>query len=64
MKQVYHLFQNILNGSFVNFAICEYYSDSIFTVLARTILTSIAVCDLNELRSYAKVDKRAHDLIL
>ena len=64
MKQIYHLFSNVLAGSYVNFAICEYYNDTIFTVFSKTVLSSIVSCDHNELRSYEKVDRRAHGLIL
>ena len=59
-----HLFSNVITGNYVNFAICEYYNDTIFTVLSQTVLSSVVMCDLVELRSYAKVDKRAHLAIL
>ena len=64
LKQIYHLFQNVLAGSYVNFAICEYYNDSIFTITSKQVLSSIIECNSQELRSYAKVNRRAHTLIL
>ena len=64
LKQISHLFSNVLTGSYVNFAICEYYQDTIFTVICQTYLSSIISCDLNELRSYAKVDRRVYSTIL
>ena len=54
----------MLAGGYVKFAICEYYNDTIFTIFAQTILTSITMCDHTELRQYEKVNKRAHNLIL
>lgn len=45
LKQIYHLGQNVLAGGYVNFAICEYYNDTIFTIFAQTILTSISMCE-------------------
>ena len=35
----------MIAGSYVNFAICEYYNDSIFTVLSQMIFTSLTTCD-------------------
>ena len=31
IKQICHLYQNMVGGNYINFAICEYYNDSIFT---------------------------------
>ena len=64
IKQISHLFTNVLTGSYINFAICEYYCDSIFTQFSQTFLSSVIYCDLNELRSYSKVDKRVHHAIM
>ena len=54
----------MLTGAYVNFAICEYYNDSIFTLFSQTILKSIVSCNLNELRCYAKVNKRVYNCLL
>ena len=64
LKQICHLFSNVLIGAYVNFAICEYYNDSIFTLFSQTIIKSIVSCDLNELRCYAKVNKRVYNCLL
>ena len=53
----------MLTGNYVNFAICDYYNDTIFTDMTRCILSSIAMCDLGELRKYAKVDKKVHSML-
>ena len=50
LKQIYHLSQNVMAGGYVNFAICEYYNDTIFTVFAQSVLSSVAVCDHAVLR--------------
>ena len=31
IKQICYLYQNMVGGNYINFAICEYYNDSIFT---------------------------------
>ena len=48
----------MIAGSYVNFAICEYYNDNIFTVLSQMIFTSVASCEANELFVYDKVTRR------
>jgi exportin-7 len=35
------IYLNCITGNFINFAICEYYNDDIFTQLTEYILTSI-----------------------
>ena len=41
----------------MNFAICEYYNDSIFTQLSQLIFTTLGTQDYTELASYEKVHK-------
>ena len=55
-----HLYGNVITGNFVNFAICEYYNDTIFTQFSQTVLCSIVRCGEShqELQSYAKVYKK------
>ena len=53
----------MLSGNYVNFAICDYYNDTIFTDMTRCILCSITTSDLGELRHYAKVDKKVHSML-
>jgi hypothetical protein len=31
VKEISRLFMNIINGNYINFAICEYYNDDVFT---------------------------------
>ena len=35
----------MIAGNYVNFAICEYYNDSIFTQLSQLIFTTLSICD-------------------
>ena len=44
IKQLCQLYLNMISGNYVNFAICEYYEDSIFTKLSQLIFTSLSVC--------------------
>jgi len=37
------MFLNMIAGNYVNFAICEYYNDSIFTQLSQQILTTVSI---------------------
>ena len=48
---------NMISGNYVNFAICEYYNDDIFTVLSQMIFTSIVQFDYKELSAYKKVHR-------
>lgn len=43
MKQISQMFLNMIAGNYVNFAICEYYNDSIFTQLSQQILTTVSI---------------------
>ena len=47
----------MVTGNYVNFAICEYYQDSIFTQLSQLIFTTVSICDYEELKSYASVHR-------
>ena len=58
IKIICTLYHNMIAGSYVNFAICEYYNDNIFTVLSQMIFTSVASCEANELFVYDKVTRR------
>ena len=39
------MYCNMIAGAYVNFAICEYYQDSIFTQLSQLVLTTVSICD-------------------
>lgn len=58
------MYLNVIAGSYVNFAICEYYSDSIFTQLSQLVLTTVSICDQQELMSYEKVHRVAYTVVL
>ena len=45
IKMICSLYHNMIAGHYVNFAICEYYNDNIFTVLSQLVIQMIAACD-------------------
>ena len=49
------MFSNIISGNYINFAICEYYNDNIFSELTQLVLTMASSSDHDELVSYNKV---------
>ena len=48
----------MIAGNYVNYAICEYYNDSVFTHLSQMIFTSITSQDYKQLQSYEKVYRK------
>ena len=55
LKTMCQLYHNMIAGNYVNFAICEYYDDNIFSTLSQQIFTSITSCNFKELTTYKKV---------
>ena len=55
MREITQLFSNIISGNYINFAICEYYNDNIFSELTQLVLTMVSSLDHDELVSYCKV---------
>lgn len=58
VKIVCQLYHNMIAGNYVNFAICEYYNDSIFTELSQLVFTSATSCDIREMCKYEKVNRK------
>ncbi len=54
----------MIAGNYVNFAICEYYNDSIFTQLSQLIFTTLSICDFKELASYEKVHRASFQVVV
>lgn len=54
----------MIAGNYVNFAICEYYNDSIFTQLSQLIFTTVSICDYKELASYEKVHRATYQVVV
>lgn len=40
------LYGNMINGNYINFAICEYYNDEVFTQLSKCVFTSFCSFDV------------------
>ena len=55
MREITQLISYILSGIYINFAICEYYNDNIFSELTQLVLTMVSSLDHDELVSYCKV---------
>lgn len=55
IKLFCELFKNVITGGYINFAICEYYQDEIFTQLTRSILLMLASVQYSDLKPYAKL---------
>ena len=45
-------------GNYINFAICEYYEDDVFTQLSKRFFEMIALCSIEDLRAYEKVHRQ------
>lgn len=54
-KQICLFLKQIVNGNYINFAICEYYNDDVFATLAQLVLKMIACTDYAELATFQKV---------
>ena len=55
MREITQLFSYIISCNYINFAICEYYNDNIFSELTQLVLTMVSSLDHDELVSYCKV---------
>lgn len=45
VKEISQLYHNVINGNYINFAICEYYNDDVFTQLTTLTLKMVASLD-------------------
>lgn len=50
------MFNNVIVGSYINFAICEYYNDDVFTQLSTLVLQMVGCLDVVKLKQYSKVE--------
>lgn len=53
----------MINGNYINFAICEYYNDDVFTQLTNLILKMVASLDQAQLSTYAKVEVTVYGML-
>jgi hypothetical protein len=53
----------MINGNYINFAICEYYNDEVFTQLSKCLFTSFCSFEVSQLRQYEKICKQVYQLI-
>lgn len=57
-----NIFINCITGHFINFAICEFYSDDTFSQLSQFIFKAIVSQEYENLRVYEKLHKKAFSL--
>jgi exportin-7 len=48
-KQICKFYRQVVSGNYINFAICEYYSDDVFTNLSQLVVKMIACTDFTQL---------------
>lgn len=52
VKEICQLYQHVICGNYINFAICEYYDDEVFTELSILVMEVIVVLDREQLKQY------------
>ena len=58
------MYGNVINGNYINFAICEYYNDDIFTQLSTLVMTMVATLDSDQqLKCYGKVEQTTYSML-
>ena len=63
VKQICILYNNVIVGSYINFAICEYYNDDVFTQLSTLVLQMVGCLDVSKLRQYSKVELNVYKML-
>lgn len=57
------LYNNVIVGSYINFAICEYYNDDVFTQLSTLVLQMVGCLDVAKLKQYSKVELQVYKML-
>lgn len=63
IKEISQLYQNVINGNYINFAICEYYNDDVFTQFSILTLKMVAGINREELKCYVKVENVVYNTL-
>ena len=50
VKEFSQLYFNVISGNYINFAICEYYNDDVFTQLSQLTIKMVATQKTDEMR--------------
>jgi hypothetical protein len=53
----------VISGNYINFAICEYYNDDVFTQLSQLTIKMVAISDTEEMKLYGKVELHVYNMI-
>lgn len=65
LSMILQAFRNMITGNYINFAICDYYQDDIFSVLSQMVMTS-TVCAVDyesELKTFTKLHVFAFETV-
>ena len=65
LSMILKAFRHMITGNYINFAVCEYYQDDIFSVLSQMVMTSVvsAVDYENELKTFTKLHQQAFEVV-
>ena len=63
VRQFVDLYHKMISGNYINFAICEYYNDDIFSVLTQCIFTMISSASVRQLKAYEKVNQKVFTMV-
>jgi hypothetical protein len=58
-------YRYMITGNYINFAVCEYYQDDIFSVLSQLVLTSLVsgVDYDSELKLFTKLHQQSYEVL-
>lgn len=57
------MYHSVISGNYINFAICEYYSDDVFTQLSLLTLKMVSACSLSDMHQYGKVELAIYNMV-
>ena len=57
------MYQLIVNGNYLNFAILDYYQDSTFADLTSLVLDMLGSLPQGEMKTYQKVQVQCHNML-
>lgn len=58
LKRAVAIVERFVLGNYINFAMCEYYNDETFSVLAQAVFRSLLNADTKQLAGYSKLHRK------